>query len=186
MPAKGRLRGTQSVDGRIDLVQNSAIRFFESGGNDYVELKAPASLPGVGAGILNQYAEVAISKAEIMTLFSVGKTLTLAPGAGYAIEFVAIVLISDFGVAAYTAGGALTVEYSDGGVLSNTISAANSFGNVADKINLAVALDTATGLAMKENVGLVLKAATADFTDPGTAVGVGRAKVVFRTHVTGL
>lgn len=126
-----------------------------------------------------------ISKAEILTLNTVGKELVADPGAGYVLEFVSLVLIHDFGVAAYTGGGTVNVLLGSV-VVSNVISAANSFSSSADCVAQCVALDTANGLVLTAGGALVLKANTGDFTDPGTAVGTGRFYITYKTHATGL
>ncbi len=131
-----------------------------------------------------KYAEVSLSRAQLLALNASPVTVVAAPGAGKVIEFISAVVISDFDTAAYTGGGALTINNS-GGALSSTISAANSFGAATDKITQCVCLDTANGLALVDNGALTIVAA-ADFTDPGTAVGVGRVKVAYRVHTTGL
>ncbi len=132
-----------------------------------------------------QYAEVSLTKAEILTLNTVGKTLVAAPGAGKVIEFISMLLIHDFGVAAYTGGGTINVLH-DATVVSNVIAAASAFGSAADSMAFCVALDTANGIILAANKALNLKCNTGDFTDPGTAVGVGRVKVAYRVHDTGL
>lgn len=132
-----------------------------------------------------QYAEVAISKAEILTLNTVGKELVAAPGAGKVIEFISMLLIHDFDTAAYTGGGTINVLH-DATVVSNVIAAASAFGSGADSMAYCVSLDTANGIVLVANKPLNLKCNTGDFTDPGTAAGVGRAKVAYRVHTTGL
>lgn len=132
-----------------------------------------------------QYAEVSLTKTNILALNSTPIQL-VAAAAGKAYEFISAVVIHDRDTAAYTGGGDITVRNAVPTTLSSTISAANSFGSAADSIMQCVALDTANGIALAENSALQITCATGDFTDPGTAAGVGRIKVAYRTHTTGL
>jgi hypothetical protein len=138
-----------------------------------------------------QYAETTISAADIVATgagklgHANGYPLVAAQGAGTAIEHLSSVIILDFGVAAYTDGGNVTVNYAAGGAATSAaVSAANSVGGAADKIAVVLAV-APTNNQLAANVGLNLVAATA-FTNPGTAAGVVRVKTAFRVHLTGL
>lgn len=137
-----------------------------------------------------KYAEVTISAADIVATTSgklghaSGVVLVADPGAGKVVELVSAVMITDYSTAAYTAGGNLTINSNGGSALTGVVSAANSLGATADRINQFVPLATA-GIALTANKGLNLVAASA-FTQPGTAAGVVRVKVTYRVHTHGL
>lgn len=131
------------------------------------------------------YAEVSLTKANILALAAAPVVVVAAPGAGKAIEFISAVVITDYATAAYTGGSDVVIKNSSGTV-SNSISTGNSFGAASDKITACVALDTADGIPLVANGALTISVAAGEFTDPGTAAGVGRVKVAYRVHSTGL
>lgn len=133
-----------------------------------------------------KYAEVALTKANILAMYTTPVEVLAAPGAGYALEFVSSVVIFDYDTAAYGGGGDVTFKYDSAATVSSTISAANSFGASADKVTLCNALDTANGIALSANTAIQITNATGVFTDPGTAAGVARLKIAYRVHATGL
>jgi hypothetical protein len=162
----------------------------------------PASTPGdaidantVPASALEtdvlQTVDVTIAAADI-TSTSAGKLghangypLVATPGADAALELLSAVLVYDYDTAQYGAGGNITVNWAAGGAaLTGVVSAANSLGAAADKAVLFVPLSTA-GIALVADKGLNLVAASA-FTNPGTAAGVVRVRVTYRTHALGL
>lgn len=112
-----------------------------------------------------------------------GYPLVLAPGAGKALVLHNAVASSIFGVAAYTAGGNVTVNWGAGGAaLTGLIAAANFAGNAASKPVAFYPLATA-GVALIANAGINLVSASA-FTNPGTATGVINFAVTY--HVVTL
>lgn len=114
-----------------------------------------------------------------------GYPIIAAPGLHNIIELISVFWAYDFGVAAYGAGGNVTVNRAAGaGALTGLISAANSFGAAVDKVGLFYPLTTA-GLNLTENEGVNLVTAAA-FTQPGTAAGVIRYVANYRIHATGL
>jgi hypothetical protein len=114
-----------------------------------------------------------------------GFPLVAPPGLHVVGELISGVLIYDFAVAAYGAGGNVTINRSGGaGALTGLISAANFCGAVVDKIAFLIPLSTA-GINLTENEGINL-VSTAAFTQPGTAVGVIRYILNYRLHSTGL
>lgn len=133
-----------------------------------------------------QYAEASITKANILAMNGAPVEIVPTAGAGTAIEFVSATVIFDYATAAYTGGGDVTINYSGGSAVSNTIDKTNSFGAAGDKVYGVVALDAAGGINMLVNTGLSVTNATGAFTDPGTAAGVARIKVAYRVHTTGL
>ena len=132
-----------------------------------------------------QYAEVEISVAEILALFTTPKTLVAAPGAGKVLEFISLLLAYDWVSVAYTPGSAgnLQVKYTDGaGAAASTTEAVTGFLNLEadalrtlDKIEL-----TTTPVA---NAPLVLTVATESPTAGDSPI---HAKVAYRVHATGL
>jgi hypothetical protein len=114
-----------------------------------------------------------------------GYPIIVTPGAHTVIELISLILIYQFSVAAYTAGGNITVNRSGGGgALTGLISAANSVGAAANKIAQFPILTTiAYNLTENEGINLVTSAA---FTQPGTAAGVIRYICNYRAHATGL
>lgn len=100
-----------------------------------------------------------------------GVVLAAAPGANKALRLIALGMYYDFSIAAYTAGGNITVNWGSGGAaLSGLVSAANSVGAASDKAVMFVPLSTA-GIPLVSNASLNLVSSAA-FTQPGTAAGV--------------
>lgn len=137
------------------------------------------------------YAETSISSAAITGTaagqlgHANGVVLVAGQGASTAIEHLSSVVILQFGVAAYTAGGNVSVNYAaGGGAVSGVVSAANSIGAAGDKVAVVLAA-VPTNNQLLSNTGLNLVAASA-FTNPGTATGVVRVKTAYRVHATGL
>lgn len=113
-----------------------------------------------------------------------GYTLLAAQGLHVVVELISVILNYDFAVAAYTAGGNLTINWTGGGAaLTGLVSAANSLGAAADKSVMFLPL-AAAATALVENAGLSLVSSVA-FTQPGTAAGVVRYVVNYRIHNTG-
>jgi hypothetical protein len=114
-----------------------------------------------------------------------GAVLVPAAAAGYIHEFVSATLILDFGTAAYTGGGSdLTVRV---GTVAQcaAIAAATLVGASADAIVVVNKLATNTVETGSVAGTINLFAGTA-FTQPGTAAGVLRCYVTYRTYPTGL
>jgi len=128
-----------------------------------------ANIIGVGAG---QFGHAA------------GVTMLAAVGLHNVVELESVIMNYDFIVAAYTAGGNITVNNIAGGAaLTGLVSAANSVGAAADKSVMLVPLST-VGIPLVENGGLSLVSSAA-FTQPGTAAGVIRWVANYRIHATG-
>lgn len=139
---------------------------------------------------LIQSADILISAADITATgagklgHAAGVPLVADPGANKVVDLISAVMIYDFDTAAYTAGGNITVNSNGGAALTGTVTAANSLGASTDKIVRFVPLSTG-GVELTANKGLNLVAASA-FTQPGTAAGVVRVKVLYRVITTGL
>lgn len=138
-----------------------------------------------------QYAEVALTNANIKALRATPITLVAAPGAGKTLEFISIVLYLDYGgtnVFTETADN-LAVRYVDGsgGIVSETIEMTGFIDQSADTMTIGVAKNDAivakTGC---ENAALVLHN-TGDGEIGGNAGNdnLMRAKVSYRVHATG-
>lgn len=113
-----------------------------------------------------------------------GVILVPAPGVGKVVELVSVAMFYDFSVAAYTAGGNITVNNGGGGAaLTGLISAANSVGAAVDKMVYFVPLSTAA-IVFVDN-GPINLVSSAAFTQPGTAAGVIRWVANFRQYNTG-
>lgn len=156
-------------------------------------LQANSVTPAKMDASLLQYAEVTIAAADIIAV-GVGKfghaqgyPLVVGPGAGKVLELISATLIYDQGVKAYTAGGDTTVNWDTGGaVLSTKVETGEFCAHNGDTINNVRALVPAVGITMPVNKGINL-VTTVAFADGGVgAVGVVRAKVVYRVHTTGL
>lgn len=133
-----------------------------------------------------QYAEVAITKANILAMNATPVVVVAAPGAAYSLQFLGGVLIFDYSTAQYGGGGDITIDYSGGASVSTTIVKTNGFGATGDKVFSLAPLNAAGGYTMPVNTALVITNATGAFTDPGTAAGVGRLKLSYRVITHGL
>lgn len=131
-----------------------------------------------------QYAEVAVTAAEMLALRATPKELVAAPGAGYALEFVSALFIYDY-VAAFTeTADNIAVKYTDGSgtTVSLTLETTGLLDATADKISTIQPL--ATDVLVTANAALVLHN-----TGDGEFGGTGspcRVKVAYRVHTTGL
>lgn len=137
-----------------------------------------------GGGGSIQTLIVTVSNAEVKTLFSVGKAILPAPGAGNAYDIIDMFAENKFLTAAFAAGGAIQLSYGNGVTTpaSATIAAAFLTGPVADQsIKVAGALASSLS-SLVVNAAITLAAATADFT---TGAGSLRLRIAFRV-VTGL
>jgi hypothetical protein len=139
---------------------------------------------------LLRYTEVTISAADIVATgagkfgHAAGYPLLADPGAGKVAEFVSAVLIYDHSTADYANGGNVTININGGAAVTGLVSAANSMAANADKIVHFAPL-AAAGNAMTANKGFNLVSSAA-FTNPGTAAGTIKVKLLYRVHTTGL
>jgi len=124
-------------------------------------------------------AEISLSYDQILALNTSPVEIVPAPGAGKVIEFVSAILATYFNTAAYTGGDVVSIAIGGGGnSVSSTVSTANCFGAVANRITM---LSASGPGPCAEDTALVIKA-DADFTDPGTAAGTGKVIVTYRIH----
>ncbi|HZL93366.1 MAG TPA: hypothetical protein VFB99_06965, partial [Vicinamibacterales bacterium] len=155
--------------------------------------------PGAGAGdlepdsitlapgVVERVAHGTISAADIIDT-AAGKfghaegVQLVATDADHRLELVSVVMYNDRAVAAYTAGGNITVNVSGGAALTGLVSAANSLGNASDTVHAFVPLSTAA-ISLPAGLSLVSSAA---FTNPGTAAGVVKWACRYRIHTLAL
>ncbi|MBA7597124.1 hypothetical protein ES703_04119 [subsurface metagenome] len=134
---------------------------------------------------LVQYAEVEISSAEILDLFSTPKELVAAPEAGNVLEFISLLLALDYDTTAYTIGtaGDLQVKYTDGdgAGVSVTEAATGLLDQEVDQMRLLDKLEAS--VTPVANTALVLTLATANVTAGDSPI---HAKVAYRVHAAGL
>ena len=132
-----------------------------------------------------QYAELDISAAEILALFTTPKELVAAPGAGKLLEFISLLLAYDFNTTAYTIGTAtdLQVKYTDaaGAAVSTTEAVTGFLDGVADDLRSLDKLEVSVTPVV--NAALVLTLAVANPTLGDSPI---HAKVAYRVHATGL
>lgn len=157
----------------IEKPDGTVIAAIDSAGN----LQSPALMT----------ATVSISAADIVATgagkfgHTAGQIIVASPGTGYVLEFVSGVVSFTYATAAYTGGGNVTFNISGGGAaLTGLISAGSSFGASSSNITAFYPLSTA-GVALTEDTGINLKAASA-FTQPGTAAGTAKVFVSYRVH----
>lgn len=128
------------------------------------------------------YAEVAISNAELLALYTTSKELVAAPGAGYVLELLSAVLIMDHGGTDFTTNGDVTIQTGTTGTAqSDTVAAADWMQASADAIRNVQVLSA--DIQMDENESLVLACATGN---PAAGDGVARVKIRYAVHATGL
>jgi len=134
---------------------------------------------------LIQYAEVEVSTADILQLSTVPKQLVAAPGNGYVLEFISLLLAYDYVSAAYTIGGAtnLQVKYTNlaGDPVSVTRAVTGFLDGAADAMFILPKLELA--VAPVNNAPLMLTLAGADPTVGNSPM---HAKVLYRILNTGL
>lgn len=108
-----------------------------------------------------------------------GYIMVAAPAAGFNLSLNKVLMHYTFGVAAYTAGGNITVNFGAGGAaLTGLVSAANSVGAASSKSVAFYPLST-VGVPMVSAAALNLVSSVA-FTNPGTATGT----IVYEVYYT--
>ena len=148
------------------------------------------SISNFSSEVLN--VEVTLTATEIVGTsagdlgHASGATLVAAPGVGFALQFIQAVLIYDYATAAYTGGGNDTFIQNGASAiaLSTVIASADMLGAAGDKIVQVMPL-SASDQALTANTPLTIKSTTA-WTQPGTAAGVLRCNVLYRSIATGL
>jgi len=131
-----------------------------------------------------QYAEVAISIAQLKACRATPISLVAAPGAGYVTEFVSALFIYDYAAAYTETADNLVIRETDGSgtVVSLTLETTGFLDATADKMSTIKPL--ATDILQLADKALVLHN-----TGDGEFGGTGspcRVKVAYRVHATGL
>ena len=135
-----------------------------------------------------QYAEVALTNANMLALKATPITLVAAPGAGKMIEFISAQLFFDY-VGAYTeTADNMAIKYNNGSgtAVSETIEATGFVDATADvAIKVAPAASAVITKANSENLALVLHNTGDGEYGGGNASNAVRVKVAYRVHATG-
>lgn len=135
-----------------------------------------------------QTVEVELTATEIVgttagDIGSTGGAVLVAAEADVIHEFVSAVLIYDYDTAAYTGGGDdLAIRQGTTNV-SAAIAGTDLLGDSADDIAFVNAL-SAADIKLTANSTLNLKSTA--WTQPGTAAGVLRVRIAYRSHPAGL
>ncbi len=131
-----------------------------------------------------QYAEVAISIAQLKVCRATPITLVAAPGAGYLTEFISATFIYDY-VAAYTESAAnLEVRFTNGSgaVASTVLETTGLLDATSDQVRTFKAVST--DITPVADAALVLfNNGAGEFGSTGSPC---RVKVAYRVHATGL
>jgi len=134
-----------------------------------------------------QYAEVAVSSAEILALRATPKELVAAPGAGKANVFLHATVLLDATATAYAESAAnLLVKYENGSgdAVSQVIEATGFIDQTTDQLTVGLpVIDPIVAKAVAENKALVLHNNGAGEYTTGT--GVLRVKIAYYVITTG-
>lgn len=131
-----------------------------------------------------QYAEVAVSVAEMLALRATPKTLVAAPGSGYVLEFISATFIFDYAAVFTDSSDDIVVRFTDGSgaIASTTLDVTGLLDNAADGVRTLKAITT--DLTPVANSPLVLhNIGNGEWGGTGSPC---RVKVVYRVHATGL
>jgi len=137
-----------------------------------------------------QYAEVAITNAQIKALRATPKTLVAAPGAGKVLEFVSAILFLDYGTNVLTeSADNMAIRYANGSgtIVSQAIESGGFIDATADTMTNALPkIDGASAKSVCENAALVLhNTGDGEFGGNAGADTTMRVKVAYRVHTTG-
>lgn len=133
---------------------------------------------------LIQYAEVAITVAEMLALRATPKTLVAAPGAGYVLEFVNAFFIYDYAAAFTETDDNIDIKYTgtSGAIASTELDATGLLDATSDQIRTLKPI--VTDLTPVANSPLVLhNSGNGEWGGTGSPC---RVKVAYRVHATGL
>lgn len=130
-----------------------------------------------------QYAEVAITIAEMKALDATPKEILAAPGAGYVTEFISALFIYDYAAAYTESTDNLIIKYTDesGAAVSTTLETTGLLDATSDQIRTFKQLST--DIVPVANAALVLCNTDGDFGGTGSPI---RMKIAYRVHATGL
>lgn len=136
----------------------------------------------ISATVTQFTADVAVSSANLLAMYTTPVDVVTAPGAGFALDFVGAVLICD-DATDYANGGVITINYGSGGAAVSTNLAATFLTGNGDKVWNLQKLNAAGGYTMPVNTSLAITNATAPFI---TGTGVCRLKITYNVIETGL
>ena len=129
------------------------------------------------------HAEVGITSAELLAIYTTPVELVATPGTRYVHEFLSALLILDYVSADYATNGDLTIRETDGSgtAVSDTVAQADWLQASADAMQIVQALSA--DVALTAGAPLVLACATGN---PTAGDSPARVQVRYRTHATGL
>lgn len=135
-----------------------------------------------------QTVEVELTATEIVgtaagDLGHAAGAVLVAAEADVVHEFISAVLIYEYDTAAYTGGGNDLVVRQGTTTVSAAIASADLLGDTADDIAFVSALSAAD---IKLTANSTLNLASTAWTNPGTAAGVLRVRLAYRSHPAGL
>lgn len=147
----------------------------------YQYVDASGNIVNPTTGSVQWETNIVVPNASVLTLFSVGFPLVAAPGAGLWLEADALILNNIYLTGAFTAGGAIQLNYAAGAVTtpaSATIAATFlTSPTVNQMIKVAGSLATIASSNLL-NKGLFLTAATQDFASgAGSLIATVRYRV---------
>jgi hypothetical protein len=131
-----------------------------------------------------QYAEVAVTAAEMLALRATPKALVAAPGAGYVLEFISALFIYDYTAAFTESDDNIDVKYTgtSGAIASTELDATGLLDATSDQIRTLKPI--VTDLTPVANAPLVLhNSGNGEWGGTGSPC---RVKVAYRVHATGL
>jgi hypothetical protein len=131
-----------------------------------------------------QYAEVAVSVAEMLALRATPKELVAAPGAGYVLEFVSALFIYDYAAVFTESGQDIVARFTgtSGAIASTTLDTTGLLDQTADQLRTLKPI--VTDLTPVANSPLVLhNSGNGEWGGTGSPC---RVKVAYRVHATGL
>lgn len=126
--------------------------------------------------------EVTLTAANLIAMYTTPIVVAPALGTEYAYNFDSAVLIYDSTATAFTAGGAISINYSGGAATSTTL-AATFLTGAGDKVWNMQKVEGTVGFTMPVNTALVITNATQAFA---TGTGVCRLQITYRVHKTNL
>lgn len=137
-----------------------------------------------------QYAEVALTNAEIKALRAAPKTLVAAPGAGKTLEFISAVLYLDYGSNGLTEStDNMVIRYTDGTgtIASQAIESGSFIDATADTMTTALPkIDVASAkTACADKLLCLHNTGDGEFSGNAGADTTMRVKVAYRVHTTG-
>jgi len=167
-----------TVGGDLAVTGNTAL----TGALTVTGAITPSAGIKISATVTQFTADVAVSSANLLAMYTTPVDVVAAPGAGFALDFVGAVLICD-DATDYANGGVITINYGSGGAAVSTNLAATFLTGNGDKVWNLQKLNAAGGYTMPVNTSLAITNATAPFI---TGTGVCRLKITYNVVATGL